>query len=334
MHGSRFQPFATKRVARTGRRRMLGPTLIRTRLIATLAFVLMAAPAGAIIGGEFDGTRHPYVGAVIGPNFGLCSGTAISATLVVTAAHCFESKPGQRVAVSFDADLFGVKDGDPDPHFVFGTFHPDPEFCFGCGPAPTAAPGVLAHDSGVVILDHPGVALERYARLPSEGQIATLANTTRVDIVGYGLFDRPKDFDPTVDTIPRIAAVAEVNPGKAAFGDDWVRLSANPGQDKGRICFGDSGGPALLGDTILATTSFVGSRQCIGIAYSYRLDTAAALAFIGQDFAAPSGRVAAASTDQRGPAKHKRAKGDKNEGDKKVGKNGRKTGHGKHTKRD
>lgn len=260
-----------------------GTALTRTVLIATLVLALTSVPAGAIIGGEFDGNRHPYVGAAIGPGLNLCTGTAISPTLFVTAAHCFDSQPGQRVAVSFDGDLFGDRDGDPVPHFVLGTFHPDPRFCLGdCGPpAPLGEAISISHDSGVVVLDEP-VALERYAELPSQGQAKALPAKTRVDIVGYGLSAPPKEFDFSTDTIPRNAAVAEVNPGKAHLGDDWIRLTANPGRNKGRVCFDDSGGPALLGDTILATTSFVVNQLCIGISYSYRLDTADALAFIGQ----------------------------------------------------
>lgn len=250
-------------------------------LLATVLVTLIPAPSGAIIGGEFDGNRHPYIGAAIGPGLNLCSGAAISPTLFVTAAHCFDNEPGERVFVSFDADLFGDRDGDPVPHFVRGTFYPDPRFCIRCGPAPTAFPGFLSHDSGVVVLDEP-VALERYAQLPSEGLIETLAKNTRVDIVGYGLTAPPKYFDWATDTIPRMMAEAELNPGDATLGDDWVKLSATPGEGKGRVCFDDSGGPALLGDTILATTSMVLNDLCIGLSYSYRLDTADALTFIGQ----------------------------------------------------
>src|SRR5262249_11661026 len=38
---------------------------------------------------------------------------------------------------------------------------------------------------------------------------------------------------------------------------EFIKLSANPSQGTGGACFGDSGGPDLLGDTILAVNSFV-----------------------------------------------------------------------------
>jgi hypothetical protein len=85
--------------------------------------------------------------------------------------------------------------------------------------------------------------------------------------------------------------------------------------------------------------------DCIGISYSYRLDTATALAFIGQFGDKQSGGgVATESADQSRLATHEDAKGDKKEDSKKGGKkernqkeggkNGGKTGQGKHAKRD
>ena len=55
------------------------------------ALVLPATPALAIIGGEFDGERHPYVGALDLRPTGRripCSGTLISPTVFLTAGHC------------------------------------------------------------------------------------------------------------------------------------------------------------------------------------------------------------------------------------------------------
>jgi hypothetical protein len=170
----------------------------------------------------------------------LCSGAAISPTLVVTAAHCFP-EPGQQVFVSFDADLTGDTDGDPVPHIVTGTWHPDPRFCRGCGPAPNSQRGELAYDGAVVVLDEPA-AFERYAILPAVGELETLANQRpRVDVVGYGIQTRVKEFDPFTEPVTRHVAEAELSPGDSPVGADFLRLSANLGQGKGRVCAGDSG---------------------------------------------------------------------------------------------
>ena len=49
------------------------------------------------------------------------------------------------------------------------------------------------------------------------------------------------------------------------------------------ICFGDSGGPVLLGDSdiVVGIASFVLNGNCTGNAFAYRLDTAESLAFLG-----------------------------------------------------
>ena len=136
--------------------------------------------------------------------------------------------------------------------------------------------GFDTHDVAVVV-DEP-LDLDRYADLPEVGDAETLGKKTRVEIVGYGIQVREKKQDDELFT--RYRAVAELSPSQGAIRDEFLKLSANPGQGKGGTCFGDSGGPALVGDTILGVTSFVTNGNCAGVTYSYRLDTAEALAFI------------------------------------------------------
>ena len=81
--------------------------MIMKKLLFILSIVLvfalaLAGTALAVTNGQPDGDNHPYVGMALGPATGggywVCSAAAISPTVLVTAAHCFE---GPEVWVTF-----------------------------------------------------------------------------------------------------------------------------------------------------------------------------------------------------------------------------------------
>lgn len=243
-------------------------------LIALTCLLLAASPAQAITGGQPDGTRHPYVGLVTDFQF-VCSGALISPTIFITAAHCFE-EPGQEVFVTFDPEgFFG------DPVFFSGTWYPDPDFCVACG---GGLPGFDTHDVAVVVLDRPVPkrVVSRYAQLPTEGLVDTLAPGTELTIVGYGVQNFTTGGGPPQvgDLFTRFFAPVLLVEGEDTLSDEFIKVTANQAKGKGGVCFGDSGGPVLLGDTIIAVNSFGTNSLCRGVTYSYRIDTAEALSFI------------------------------------------------------
>src|SRR5690349_17052331 len=60
--------------------------------------LLFASPAWAITNGVPDGNAHPYVGALLNDHaysdgtWSYCTGTLISPTVLVTAAHCGKAR--------------------------------------------------------------------------------------------------------------------------------------------------------------------------------------------------------------------------------------------------
>ena len=70
--------------------------------------------------------------------------------------------------------------------------------------------------------------------------------------------------------------------GKFVHSAEYMKLALNPGGVSGGTCFGDSGGPDLLGgtDTVLAVNSYVTNINCSGVGYSSRVDIPEVLEWI------------------------------------------------------
>jgi hypothetical protein len=284
---------------------------------------VLPASAGAVTGGEPDGSAHPYVAFLDdGPadpfgEFGHCSGTLVSPTVLITAAHCFsgqESAYGGNgvtgaslVRVSFDPDL--VNTPADERVWFFGTYYPDPEWHLGVGLSQfdnhDVAVVVFTSSGCVVPADQRGtcgpipsdVTRGRYAALPDEGLVQTLPMGAPVDLVGFGVqgFDNgggpcggPCRPQPT-STASRFFATTRLISVDSAISDRFVKLQLS----KGGFCIGDSGGPDLLGgtDIILAENTFLLNLGCQGMGYSFRVDTPEALGFIRTTVAAHGGRL-------------------------------------------
>lgn len=247
-----------------------------------LVAATVAATVGAITNGTPDGAAHPYVGvAVSGDVF--CSGTLLSPTVFLTAGHCTDAfaTTGSPTFVTVDPNA------GPSSVYVTGTPSTQPGF-FNVPPQGLGVPASVGNDLGVIVLDSP-IVLPSYGRLPAPDALDGAEGTT-LTAVGYGAQDwvpQPHGRVP-VFTFVRTRAAVEVINDTNAIGDEFVRLSTNPGGGRGGVGPGDSGSPAFLADgsTIAAVGSHGPSPAASGTSYSTRLDTTAAHSFI-QPFLQP-----------------------------------------------
>lgn len=239
-------------------------------MIAFSAALLLApVPAQAITNGEEDGTRHPNVGGLVSGvqypdgTWIYCSGTLISPTVFLTAAHCDEGTA--QVTVTFDP---AYEAGDQT---YTGTWYADPLF---------SKMQNDPHDLAVVVFDEPVVGIAP-ARLPAEGSLANLDKSQQFTSVGYGAYEvtnQPGGHRLLYDDV-RMVAVGTLN----AINPAWLRISMNPAKGDGGTCYGDSGGPNFLDTTdILAATTITGDSVCRATNVDYRLDTPSAREFLGQ----------------------------------------------------
>jgi Trypsin len=267
-------------------------------LVVSLAFaVVCAGPALAIHNGVPDGDAHPNVGFLAfdvdgegqTPPFALCSGSVISDSVFLTAAHCIAAIPGVQWVVSLEG-------GSPaDPVATTG-FFPD-DFPFALTVPVHRSIGAVVHpdfgggqarenDLAVVLFPEGTFDGVTPVDLPTAGLLDELAaqgglHDETVTLVGYG---SDAELGP-----PRYGVFAYRQTATAPIQavTTWgLRIQqAEAATGQGGLCYGDSGSPQFLGgsDSNLVVSSF--SRHpttCGGVSRGQRLDTASAREFLSQ----------------------------------------------------
>jgi secreted trypsin-like serine protease len=252
-------------------------------LLAMLtATLVIAVPAEAITYGQPDANGHPNVGAVIrlrsdGQYRILCSGSLISPTVFLTAAHCtrfLESQGISDVWVTFDPTF---TQSSPRIH---GTMHSNPLFN-----QAQSDPGDIA----VITLDRAVTNVDP-VQLPPLGLLDQMKangtlNRTEFTSVGYGVQEPQPAPGGIVNAFPmqRWFAAGEFN----ALTPVWLRISQNQATGDGGTCSGDSGGPQFVGAAENETETQVsitirGDLFCFATNVDYRIDTPQARAFLSR----------------------------------------------------
>ena len=177
--------------------------LIRSALLAGLV-VVISNDAQAVVGGDPDGKRHPFVGLVAyqlvqgGPWYVPPGGNAVlvSPTVAVTAGHVLEV-PLTRDFLGVDPYARGVVfDPEPidptSPMDLAGTFRQIPASSVHVAKHVAWHPALFAspdspNDIGVMVFEKP-VRGRPTARIPQPGLFDLLSTVfeQRIEIVGYG----------------------------------------------------------------------------------------------------------------------------------------------------
>jgi len=263
-------------------------------IILGLTLILsMVGSALAVTNGQPDGGNHPYVGLLVfdvapGTPGWRCSGSLIAPNVVLTAAHCTLGAVAARAwfyeDVTYDAFPFPLYPfGGPGSGAIEGVAYTNPNYC---SPCKGGLPGFSFHDVGIVVLNEPVPTdlVSQYAALPTAGLVDTLKNKTAIDFVGFGVqyqaqipgnqLPQPPPYYRWTGPRVRNYAPSELVSGQFVHSADYLKLALNPGGGSGGTCFGDSGGPDLLGgtNTVLGVNSYVTNVNCSGVGYSSRVD--------------------------------------------------------------
>jgi V8-like Glu-specific endopeptidase len=245
--------------------------------LAAVMTVALAVPAHAITYGTPTGTSYGNVGGLVavspinGELFVYCSGTLISETVFLTAAHCGEGPfVGDSVCVTFDPVFVEGRS-----KLYCGTFTASPLYTHSQNDPNDLA--VVVFDKAIRGIQPATLTTGGYLdQLKAAGQ---LTQDTQFVSVGYGDTEFTNGPGGHTNTHPwtRMYAVGRFN----ALGPGYLRLTQNPATGDAGTCNGDSGGPVFLGGVLVAITT-TGDTFCKATNVDQRLDTADAQAFLSR----------------------------------------------------
>jgi secreted trypsin-like serine protease len=251
-------------------------------VVVLIVALLAATPALAITFGELDGEQHPNVGALLvaypypdGPIDIVCSGTLISPTVFLTAAHCVNWMPSagiptDDVYVTFDS-VYEIGTSTIYP----GTYYINPNY---------GHDAADPNDVAVVVLDEPLTNITP-ASLPPAGLLDSMKDAGELKgqqflTVGYGTVrdDKTGGFHPLYWEGARRFTTGSYN----ALTKSWLKISMNPATGDGGTCYGDSGGPHFLGNSdMVVSVTVTGDAPCRATDTTYRMDTESARSYLG-----------------------------------------------------
>ena len=248
-------------------------------LAVVLAVAGTASSANAITyGTPTVGDQYSYVGGLVttstrtGEQYVYCTGTLISPTVFLTAAHCdiSDTTGTDEACVTFDRTL-----GDNSKLYC-RTFIASPYYTYRQNDP---------NDLAVIVFEKPirnvGTAtvvdeVGYLDRLRAEGE---LDQSTQFISVGYGGTEFTNaPGGPTAQYLDtRMYATGTFN----ALGPGYIRISQNPATGNAGTYYGDSGGPQFL-DGVPVSITVTGDVLCKSTNVVQRLDTEKAQLFLSE----------------------------------------------------
>jgi secreted trypsin-like serine protease len=255
---------------------------MRKLLVLVVLLAAISAPAAqAITYGTPTGSEYAYVGGLVTDlnsrgetvdPFVYCSGTLISPTVFLTAAHCdISDRTGDNIAcVTFDPVL------TEKSKLYCGTFIASPYYTYKQNDP---------NDLAVIVFEQPirgitpATVVQEVGYLDALFASGELNQSTEFVSVGYGGTEFTNaPGGPTAQYLDtRMYAIGTFN----ALGPGYLRISQNPATGSAGTCYGDSGGPQFL-DGVLVSITITGDVLCKSTNVVQRLDTELAQKFLQQ----------------------------------------------------